>query len=83
MQDMTKRATKKLWILVRFKSLGGTQDQLLKVYQSRIRTTLEFAAPVFNSGLTKDQSRMIETVQKKAFVLILQTSLDQAEPGTT
>ena len=69
--DMTKRATSKLWILVRFKSLGGSQDQLLKVYQTRIRSTVEFAAPVFNSGLTKEQSTKIEMVQKKAFVIIL------------
>ena len=50
--DITKRATRKLWILIRFKSLGGTTDQLVKVYQARVRSTLEFAAPVFHSGLT-------------------------------
>ena len=32
---------------------------------------LEFAALVFNSGLTKEQSNKIEMVQKKAFVVIL------------
>ena len=32
--DITKRATDKLWILIRFKSLGGSQDQLLKVFQT-------------------------------------------------
>ena len=69
--DMTKRATKKLWVMIRFKSLGGSTDQLLKVYQARIRSTLEFAAPVFHSGLTQDQSRQIEMVQKKAFAIIL------------
>ena len=69
--DMTKRATSKLWILIRFKSLGSSQDQLLKVYQTRIRSTLEFAAPVFTFGLTKEQSTKIEMVQKKSFVIIL------------
>ena len=69
--DITKRATKKLWVMIRFKSLGGSTDQLLKVYQARIRSTLEFAAPVFHSGLTQDQSRQIEMVQKKAFAIIL------------
>ena len=66
--DITKRATQKLWVLIRFKSLGGTSDQLTTVYQTRVRSTLEFAAPVFHSGLTKDQSRQIESVQKKAWV---------------
>ena len=69
--DITRRATGKLWVLVRFKELGGTCDQLLKVFQTRVRSTLEFAAPVFHSGLTQDQGRQIEMVQKKAFVLIL------------
>ena len=68
---ITKRATQKLWVLIRFKSLGGTSDQLTTVYQTRVRSTLEFAAPVFHSGLTKDQSRHIESVQKKAFAVIL------------
>lgn len=69
--DMTKRASAKLWVLVRFKALGGTTNQLLKVYQTRIRTTLEFAAPVYHSSLTVDQTRQIEMVQKKAFAIIL------------
>ena len=69
--DIRRRATSKLWIIVRFKALGGTTEQLLNVFQSRIRSTLEFACPVFHSGLTKEQSRKIETVQKKALALIL------------
>ena len=69
--DICKRATAKLWILVRFRSLGGNTTQLLKIYQTRIRSTLEFAAPVFHGGLTLDQSRQIEMIQKKAFVIIL------------
>ena len=69
--DVCQRATKKLWILIRFKDLGGTVHQLLKVYQTRIRSTLEFAAPVFTSGLTKVQSQKLEMVQKKAFAIIL------------
>ena len=69
--DISKRATQKLWALIRFKSLGGTTDQLKTVYQTRVRSTLEFAAPVFHSGLTKDQSRQIEMVQKKALAIML------------
>ena len=64
--DICKRATQKLWVLIRFKSLGGTRDQLITVYQTRVRSTLEFAAPVFNSGLTKEHCREIEMVQKKS-----------------
>lgn len=70
-QDLTARTTKKLWILIRFKSLGGTREQLLTVYQLRVRSVLEFAAPVFHSGLSKAQSKSLEMVQKKAFAIIL------------
>ena len=69
--DISKRATAKLWILVRFKELGGSCDQLLKVFQTRIRSTLEFAALVFTSGLNQEQSRQLEMVQKKALAVIL------------
>ena len=68
---ITSRATKNLWILVRFKSLGASTLQLLQVYLTRVRSTLEFAAPVFHSGLTKEQSRKIEMCQKKALAIIM------------
>ena len=69
--DITQRAIAKLWILVRFKNLGGSREQLLKVFQTRVRSTLEFAAPVFHGALNQEQSRQIEMVQKKAFAVIL------------
>ena len=37
--EITRRAAKKLWDWVRFKALGGKQEQLLSVYQLRIRAT--------------------------------------------
>ena len=77
--DISRRATSKLWVLVRFKLLGGSTEQLVKVYQTRVRSTLEFAAPVFNGGLTKEQSRQIESIQKKAFAVILGRSYTSYE----
>ena len=69
--DITRRATKKLWVLVRFKSLGGSKDQLVQIYLTRVRSTLEFAAPVFHPGMTHEQSMQVERVQKKDFAIIL------------
>ena len=51
--------------------MGGTINQLVTVYLARIRTTLEFAAPVFSSSLTQGQSKKIEMVQKKALAIVL------------
>ena len=81
--DVTMRATKKLWVLIRFKAVGGTTDQLLTVYTTRTRSTLEFAAPVFQSGLTKEQSRKLEMVQKKAFAIILSNQYFNYETALT
>ena len=48
--DITRRATQKLWVMIRFKSMGSTTEQLTTVYQTRVRSTLEFSAPVFHGG---------------------------------
>ena len=77
--DITKRATSKLWILVRFKQLGGSINQMTKVYEARIRSTLEFAPSVFFSSITKDQSSQIELVQKKALAIILDVNYNSYE----
>ena len=69
--NITKQATKNLWVLLRFKLLGGSINQLSLVYLTRIRSILELAALVFHSGLTADQSRQLEMVQKKSLVIIL------------
>ena len=60
-----------LYFYIRFKNLGASRKQLVQVYQARIRRTLENSAPVYSSGLTQEQKRLIEMVQKKAFVIIL------------
>ena len=80
---ITSSATKKLWTLVRFKSLGATQPQLVAVYQTRVRSILEFAVPVFHSSLTAEQSRKIEMVQKKALAIILGASYNNYESALT
>ena len=60
-----------MWVLVRFKSLGGTSAQLLALYMTRICSILEFACPVFHSRLTKDQSQQIGLAEKKSLSKIL------------
>ena len=77
--DIVLRAVKKLWILIRFKSLGATTEQLLQVFFTRVRSTLEIAAPVFHGGLKKLQSNQLEIVQKKASAIILAQSYTNYE----
>ena len=67
-------ANRKMWQLVRFKDRGANQDQLLTLYHLKIRCILEFAAPVFHSSLTIQQSDLLEMIQKKCFAIILGAS---------
>ena len=69
---ITKKAMKSHWILLRFRDIGATIEQLITIWQQKGRSVLEFASPVFFSRLTLEQSDKIENVQKKAFTIILQ-----------
>ena len=68
-----------MWIMIRFKLWGGSREQLLSVYQLRVHSTLVFATPVFHSGLTQDQNRQVEMVQKRAFAMILGRNYENYE----
>ena len=61
--DIVKKASNKLWALLRFRELNATLEQMKKVYETRVRTVLEYPSPLFSSGLTKEQSDKIENIQ--------------------
>ena len=61
----------RLWMLRRLKPLGASTEDLIDVYEKQIRSVLEFATPVWTSGITKDEINQIERVQKAAFSIIL------------
>ena len=70
-EDITRKVTKNMWILLRFRDIGASRDQLLSLWHQKGRSILEFASPVFFSRITKEQSKAIEDCQKKAFSVIL------------
>ena len=45
-------------------------DDLLHYYKSVIRPTIEYACPVWQSGLTNDQRDRLESLQRRALKLI-------------
>ena len=57
-------------MLRRLKPLGASEEDLLDVYEKQIRSVLEFASPVWTSGLTNDEKNQIERVQKAAFSIL-------------
>ena len=68
---ITKRATKKLWMLQRLKWIGADQEILLETYKLHVRTILEECVPLWHSSLTIKDSNRLEKVQKMAFSIIL------------
>ena len=70
--DITKKAGNNLWMLIRFRDMGASREQLVNLWQQKGRSILEFASPVFFSRLTIEQSNDIESCQRKAFAVILQ-----------
>ena len=66
-----KKGYSRLWILRRLKGLGVTKEELLDVYQKQVRSILEMAVPVWQSGITKQERNQIERVQKCALSIIL------------
>ena len=68
---MCQKGYARLWMLRRLKPLGASTEDLLDVYEKQIRSVLEFASPVWTSGLTKEEINQIERVQKAALSIIL------------
>ena len=61
---MEIKAYKRLWLIRRLKKEGACLDDLIDVYIKHVRSILEFGVPVWNSGLTLEEIKDIERVQK-------------------
>ena len=66
-----KKGYERLWMIRRLKGLGASTDEMLDVYFKQIRSVLELAVPVWQPGLTRQEEKQIERVQKTAFYVIL------------
>ena len=68
---LCKKASQRLFLLRRLKNSAIPPDDLTSIFTIYIRPTLEYAAPVWHSGLTGVQSKAIERVQRRAVRIIL------------
>ena len=66
-----ERASAKLWMLRRMKILNIDPFIIVDFYFKEIRSVCEMACQVFHSGLTLNQTYIIERIQKRALKLIL------------
>ena len=61
---MVKKAYSRLWMVKRLKNRGANLADLIDIYQKQVRSTVEFGVPVWNSGITKEESADVERVKK-------------------
>ena len=69
--QIIKKAMKKMWLLRRMKNVQLDVHIIFDYYLKEIRPIVEYASPVWNSGLTLKQSYDIERTQKVALKIIL------------
>ena len=67
---MVKKASRTTWVLRRMKSLGVDQETLVAFWKAEGRVHLEFACPVWHSGLTSSQARDLDRAQRMAMAAI-------------
>ena len=77
-QRMISRFSHRLYILCSLTRNGVPIADLILIYTMYICPLLEFAAPVWSSSLTAEQSQSIEQVQRRAlrFITLPETSHD-------
>ena len=69
--SMLKKANKRMHILRSLIPFRLPNDDLLLIYKGYIRPLVEYAVPVWHSGLTIAQANKLESIQKRALKLIL------------
>ena len=67
---LVKKAAKRLFLLKVLKSYNAPVQDLKLFYTSVIGSILEYCAQVWHGNLTKDRSRDLERIQKRAVCII-------------
>ena len=69
--DVLGRASGRLFMLSRLKKFDLSVEDLVTIYVGFVRPLLEYAVPVWHSGLTEKQHQALERIQKRACRIIL------------
>ena len=73
-ENIVKKAGKRLYMLYQLKRAGISQSVLVTVYLSVVRPVLEYACPVWHTNLQQYLSDNIESIQKRALKCIFRGS---------
>ena len=71
MDYVLKSVRKRFYMLYRARQFKFSVDTLFRIYTWFIRTTLEYAVPVWHSGINACHSLTLERVQKRCMRIIL------------
>ena len=74
-----RKGYSRLWLIRRLRILGANKSEMLDIYFKQVRSLLEMAVPVWQAGLTKQESYQIERVQRTALHIILGESYKDYE----
>ena len=69
--NMVSKVSRRLYMLSRLRRFGVPSEDLISVYMGYVRTICEYAAPVWHSSITVDQSKKLERIQKRVCRIIL------------
>ena len=76
--SICSRAAQRLHFLNQLKRAAMSTDDLLYYYQSVVRPVTEYACVVWHTSLTKGQTKLLESVQKRAVRIIFGNDFDAA-----
>jgi len=68
--SILKKVTRRMYFLKQLKRAGLSSTHLFEYYIAVIRPVLEYCVPVWHHALTKEQSKQIEAIQKRAIQII-------------
>jgi hypothetical protein len=63
---MCKKSGQRIYLLCLLRRAGVPPTDIIKVFKSLIRPILEYGSEVWHHALTKEQTRIIEQIQKRA-----------------
>jgi len=73
--SICNKPTSRIHFLKQLKRSSVGPDDLFHFYATMIRPILEYACPVWHSGLTVQRRNCIEAIQKRVFRIIFDTSI--------
>ena len=69
--NMVAKSSRRLYMLNRLKRFGLPMEDLVSVFVSYVRPVVEYATPVWHGSLIDNQSKKMESIQKRACQIIL------------